>query len=155
MAAEVKHLAGDYADQKSATIAAIRTYCDKKRIIRNTAEKEKEAYEKMISPHKANLTGLPSVQNPKAGEDILLNEIDKLDELHRRLRSAREYTAWFEPAWESLTDTERFVLSEFYMGENQKSGATYRIMGEHGYSRRTVERIRQRAIKHLGNLLFG
>ena len=63
--------------------------------------------------------------------------------------------AWFEPAWSSLTDTEQHILSEYYMGDNQKSGATYRLMNELNYSESHVERLRSYALNHLRSMLFG
>ncbi len=72
-----------------------------------------------------------------------------------RYSQAIEYMAWFEPVWSSLTDTEQHILSEFYMGYNQKSGATYRLMSELSYSERKIKQMRSDALQHLQILLFG
>ena len=63
--------------------------------------------------------------------------------------------AWFEPAWSSLTDSEQHILVEFYMSDNQKSGATYRLMSELNYSESHIERMRSNALNHLRSMLFG
>lgn len=82
-------------------------------------------------------------------------QIDKLDILRERYSQAIEYMKWFEPAWSSMTDAEQRILSEFYMGDNQKSGATYRLINELNYSESHVERLRAAALNHLRGLLYG
>lgn len=81
-------------------------------------------------------------------------QIDKLDILRERYSLAIEYMAWFEPAWANLTDAEQHVLSEFYMTDNRKSGATYRLMNELNYSESHIERLRSNALNHLRSLLY-
>ena len=80
--------------------------------------------------------------------------MDKLDILRERYSQALEYMSWFEPAWSSLTDTEQHILSEFYLGDNQKSGATYRLMSELSYSESHIDRLRGNALNHLRSRLY-
>ncbi|MFA5638385.1 MAG: hypothetical protein WC961_05845 [Anaerovoracaceae bacterium] len=148
-------IAWKYIDKSAASIAAIRDYNAMRVIINNTPEEIKAVYEKMTAPRSPNLSGMPSVRNPQSGSDRLAFQIDKLDILRERYSQAIEYMTWFEPSWSSLTDTEQHILSEFYMGDNQKSGATYRLMDELNYSERKIEQMRSNALKHLRILLFG
>lgn len=94
------------------------------------------------------------MDHPPAGADKLAAQIDKLDILRERYRQAIEYMDWFEPAWSSSTDTEQRILSEFYMTDNQKSGATYCLMDELRYSESHIERLRSNALNHLRSLLY-
>ncbi len=144
-----------YINKNAATVAAIRDYNNMRFIINNTPEEIKNVYEKMCAPKTPKLSRMPSVRNPQAGGDKLAAQIDKLDILRERYSQAIEYMAWFEPAWSSLTDTEQHFLSEFYMSDNQKSGATYRLMTELCYSESHVERLRSNALNHLRSMLFG
>lgn len=144
-----------YINKNAATIAAIRDYNNMRFIINNTPEEIKDVYEKMSAPRTPKLSGMPSARNPQAGTDKLAAHIDKLDILRERYSQAIEYMAWFEPAWSSLTDTEQHILSEFYMTDNQKSGATYRLMDELNYSESHVERLRSNALNHIRSKLFG
>jgi len=144
-----------YINKNAATVAAMRDYTNMRFIINNTPEEIKEVYEKMSAPRTPKLSRLPSTRNPQAGADKLAAQIDKLDILRERYSQAIEYMAWFEPAWSSLTDTEQHFLSEFYMSDNQKSGATYRLMTELNYSESHVERLRGNALNHLRSMLFG
>lgn len=109
----------------------------------------------MVLPRSPKLSGMPTARNHQASTDKLAAQIDKLDILRERYSQAIEYMAWFEPAWASLSDTEQYILMEFYMNGNQKSGATYRLMDEFNRSERTVERLRSSSLNHLRSLLFG
>lgn len=144
-----------YINKNAATIAAIRDYNNMRFIINNTPEEIKDVYEKMSAPRTPKLSGIPSARNPQAGADKLVAQIDKLDILRERYSQAIEYMKWFEPAWSSMTDAEQRILSEFYMGDNQKSGATYRLINELNYSESHVERLRAAALNHLRGLLYG
>ena len=143
-----------YINKNAATVAAIRDYENMRFIINNTPQEIKDVYEQMISPRSPKLSGMPSIRNPQAGTDKLAVQIDKLDILRERYSQAIEYMAWFEPAWSSLTDAEQHILSEFYMTDNRKSGATYRLMDEMSYSESHIERLRSRALGHLRSLLY-
>jgi hypothetical protein len=144
-----------YINKNAATIAAIRDYNNMRFIINNTPQEIKDIYGNMASPRIPKLSGMPSVRNPQAGADKLVTQLDKIDILRGRYSQALEYMSWFEPAWSSLTDIEQHILSEFYLGDNQNSGATYRLMDELSYSESHVERLRSRALSHLCSLLYG
>ena len=148
-------IAWKYLDKKNATITAMRDYESMRTIINSTPDEIKDLYEKMTAPHTPSMTGMPPSKNPQAGTDKLVEQIDKLDILRERYSSAVEYMAWFESAWGTLNDTEQHILREFYMGKNQNSGATYRLMSKLGYSERQVERLKNKAITRLTILLYG
>ena len=148
-------IAWRYINKNAAVIAAARDYHSMRFIINNTPDEIKEVYEKMTAPRMANQTGLPPVRNPQSGADKLVAQIDKLDVLRERYGAAVEYMSWFEPAWSTLTDTEQQILSEFYMSNDLRSGATVRLMHKLNYSESHVERLRSNALKHLRMLLFG
>jgi hypothetical protein len=86
---------------------------------------------------------------------MLAASLDELDVMQERYRQAIEYTGWFEPAWASLTDDEQLVLREFYMGENQRSGAGARLEARLNYGHAQIERCRKKALSRLSLLLFG
>lgn len=144
-----------YINKNAATVAAIRDYENMRFIIINTPQEIKDVYSQMISPSGPKLSGMPSARNPQAGADKLAAQIDKLDILRERYSQAIEYMTWFEPAWSSLSDTEQKILAEFYKTDNQKSGATYRLMHELNYSESHIERLRSDALTHLRTLLYG
>jgi hypothetical protein len=148
-------IATKYINKNAATVAAIRDYNNMRFIINNTPQEIKDVYEKMASPRSLKLSGMPSARNLQAGSDKLAEQMDKLDILRERYCQAVEYMAWFEPAWYSLTDAERRILSEFYMNNSQRSGATYRLMDEMNYSESHIERLRSNSLNHLRSILYG
>ncbi|WMJ86745.1 hypothetical protein [Anaerocolumna sp. MB42-C2] len=148
-------IASKYINKNAAAVAAIQDYNNMCFIINNTPQEIKDVYEKMVLPRSPKLSGMPTARNHQASTDKLAAQIDKLDILRERYSQAIEYMAWFEPAWASLSDTEQYILMEFYMNGNQKSGATYRLMDEFNRSERTVERLRSSSLNHLRSLLFG
>ena len=82
-------------------------------------EEVKSAYEKMGGVSSPQLDGMPRSHNPQASEDRIIKGIDEIDVLKERYRQAVEYMAWFVPAWEELTEDERYVLEAFYGEDNQ------------------------------------
>ena len=148
-------IAWKYLDKTSATIAAMRDYDSMRAIINNTPDEIKETYEKLTSPGKSAVTGLPSAHNPQAGAEKLAAQIDKLDVLRDRYSSAVEFMAWFEAAWGTLSDMDHRILREFYMGESMRSGANARLQSQLNYSEPYIEKLRHKALSRLSLNLFG
>ena len=93
--------------------------------------------------------------SPTAGQDKLIDRIDRIDVLRHRYENALEYMAWFEPAWNSLTDNEQHILNVSYTGENLRDGARERLANELCYTERHIDRLRSKALDRLKVLLFG
>ena len=148
-------IAWKYINKNAAAIAALRDYDSMRVIINNTPDSIKELYTRLTSPRGPNLSGMPTAHNVYASQDSIAAQVDKLDLLQERYSTAIEYLKWFEPAWVTLSDTEQHILREFYMTGNRKSGATYRLMHELGYSERTIDRMRSNALNHIRLLLIG
>jgi hypothetical protein len=103
-----------YLDKRSATIAAIKDYDSMQFIINSTDDEIKRTYEKMTSIGSPKWDGMPRTHNPQAGEERLINAISEIDILKERYRQAVEYMDWFKPAWEQLSDDDRYCLETFY-----------------------------------------
>ena len=145
-----------YLDKRSATIKALGDYSSMKYIIDSTDEKTSEIQERMTSVGSPRMTGLPSAHNPQAGEDRLVKAIDEIDVLKERYRQALEYMEWFTPAWEELSEDERFVLEEFYWGtEEYQTDAVYAICERFNIERSSAYNKKNRALDKLTLLLYG
>ena len=73
-----------------------------------------------------------------------------------RYRQAIEYMSWFRPAWEQLTDDERFLLESFYGDVNSYgSGAASYIASHFGIEQSSAYKRKNRALDRLTVLLFG
>ncbi|TES51700.1 hypothetical protein E2L07_15385 [Halalkalibacterium halodurans] len=145
-----------YLDKKAATINVLKDYSSMKYIIEHTDEDIATLNEKMTSPASSVLNGMPSTHDPKTGEKRLIATINEIDVLKERYRQALEYMEWFQPAWDELTEEERYVLTEFYLNEEQKQiDAVYNICEHFNIERSSAYNKKNRALHHLALLLYG
>ena len=144
-----------YINKKSATIEAMKDYENMKHIIAVTSQEVKDEYDAIINVSSAKITGMPKTNNPKAGENKMVQGIDKINIMQERYRQAMEYMDWFDPSWKMLSEEEQFILREFYTQGNLKSGATARISIKYNYSPRHIERLKYKALERLMFNLYG
>ena len=145
-----------YLDKRSAAVDALKDYGSMKFIIGHTDDEIKRAYEKMEGISSPQLDGMPRSHNPQASEERIVKGIEEIDVLKERYRQALEYMAWFLPAWEELTEDERYVLQTFYGEDNQYgASAIYDICDRFGIERSSAYNRKNRALSHLVTLLFG
>ena len=145
-----------YLDKRSAAVDALKDYSSMKFIIGHTDDEVKSAYEKMGGVSSPQLDGMPRSHNPQAAEDRIIKGIEEIDVLKERYRQAVEYMAWFLPAWNELTEDERYVLATFYGEDNQYgASAIYAICDRFGIERSSAYNRKNRALSHLAILLFG
>jgi DNA-directed RNA polymerase specialized sigma subunit len=150
------HVSWTFLDKRSATINAIRAYNDMEVIIENTPDKIREKETLKLSPTTAQLSNMPPLlPDPKRGEARLVAIIDGISNMYERYRQAKEYMAWFNPAWNALEDIERTILTEIYQSSSMRSGASVRLEAKLNYSRSQVDRMRSKAVMRLSRLLFG
>ena len=143
-----------YLNKKDAAVNALKDYGKMKHIIDHTEEEIQRVYSRIAGVGSPAIEKMPSANNPQAGEDRMIKGIEEIDVLRERLRQAKEYMAWFKPAWSQLSEDERYVLDMFFMGESQESGA--RMVAEHySVDRSTAFRRKSRAVDHLAALLYG
>lgn len=148
-------IAMTYIDKRAATIEAMKDYENMKHILASTSQEVKDEYEDIISLSGVSIDGMPKAHNPKAGENKIVSGLDKINVMRERYSQAVEYMKWFKPAWKLLTDDEQFILKEFYMNGNQRSGASARIELRLAYSARQVDRLRHKALEKLIRSLYG
>ena len=141
-----------YIDKRQFTISAIRDYNLMKTIITAAPErtKGKNEVEEDSVHSKQNATAIGKAPYTRAE-----GPIGNIDLVEKRYMDAVEYMEWFSPAWESLKEQDKKILSEFYMGENRRSGASVRLQHALNYSDRHLDRLRASALDELGNLLLG
>ena len=86
----------------------------------------------------------------------ILNGIEEIDILKERYRQAVEYMDWFQPAWDQLTEDERYVLDTFYSDTNcYGSNAAYYIASHFHIEQSSAYKRKNRALDRLTVLLFG
>ncbi len=145
-----------YLDKRSAAIEAIRDYNSMQFIIKNTEAEIAAERDKMSGLSSMAMDGMPHAHNPKACEDRLVHGIEEIDILKERYRQAQEYMAWFQPAWDQLSEDEQFVLITFYGDSNTYgSNAVYDVMRYFDIEHTSAHKKKSRAVDHLTVLLFG
>lgn len=146
-----------YLDKRGAAINALKDYRSMAYIIDHTDEEIANIHDNMTSIGSPTFSNTPSnVSNPQSSEIRLIAAIDEIDVLRERYRQAKEYMEWFQPAWDALSEDERYVLEKFYCTDEEKQiDAAYDIC-EHFYiERSSAYKKKNRAIHHLSRLLFG
>ena len=145
-----------YLDKRSAAMDVLKDYSSMRFIIEHTDEEIKAAYEKMGGTGSMPPDGMPHRRNPQAGEDRIIKGIEEIDVLRERYRQAVEYMEWFLPAWEELSEEERYVLETFYGEDNEYgSSAAEKIADYFQIERASAYRRKNRALEKLTILLFG
>lgn len=144
-----------YLDKKGAVIRVLKDYNSMKFIIDNTDDEIKGLQDRMCSVASPSLNGMPKVHNPQAGEDRIIKVLDEIDVLKERYRQAVEYMDWFKPAWDSLTEDERYVLETFYTDEDAGTGAVYVICDQYHIERFSAYNKKNRALDKLVVQLYG
>ena len=145
-----------YLDKRSATIAAIKDYESMQFIINNTDAEIKRTYEQMTSVGSPKWDGMPRTHNPQAAEERMVSAIAEIDILKERYRQAVEYMEWFKPAWEQLSEEDRYCLETFYGDSNTYgSSAAYYIAEYLNIEQPTAYKRKNRALDRLTVLLFG
>ena len=149
------NVAWNYLNKYSATITALQDYSSMRYLLNITPQEIKDVYDKLYYPRSARPAGMPSAHDPASGEETLVNSLGAIDVLQERYMQTVEYLRWFEPAWSMLTNMEKEILKEFYLGSNRRSGANARLQKKLGYSKQHIERLRAKALSRLAWLLFG
>lgn len=99
---------------------------------------------------------MPHACDPKAGEERIVSAISEIDIIKERYRQAIEYMDWFKPAWEELTDDERYCLEIFYGDSNSYgSNAAYYVAEYLHIEQPTAYKRKNRALDRLTVLLCG
>lgn len=147
------HICWSFLDKKRATVSALEAFTSMEFIINHTDDEILKVRTGLEGVGAQNLSGMPKAGDPQASEDRLVNGIAEIDVLKERYRQAVEYMSWFKPAWEQLSEEERYVLELFYLSDS--TGAAEWIAEELGIDRKTAYVKRTRAENHLSTLLYG
>ena len=145
-----------YLNKKDAAVNALKDYGKMKHIIDHTEEEIQRVYSRIAGVGSPAIAKMPSANNPQAGEDRMIKGIEEIDVLRERLRQAKEYMAWFQPAWDALSDDDQFVLDAFFSGGNEYGGGAADAVAEHFcIERASAYRKKNRALDNLTTLLYG
>ena len=127
------------------------------RIIQNYESAIEKVQSRMLSGHSSVVSLAPrSTGTVSPDEERIAESIDAIDVIKDRYRCATEYMSWFMPAWDTLNDTERFILSELYQnGNTTRSNLISNLSRELYLERAQIYRRKDKALEHLTLLLYG
>lgn len=148
------HISWSFLDKRKAAISAIQAYPSMDFIIRNTDEDILKVRTTMEGVGSPSMDGLPHAHNPLTAEDRMITSIEEIDTLKERYRQAKEYMAWFKPAWNQLAEDDRYVLETFFMGDDE-NGAGDEVADYFQIERASAYRKKSRAVDRLTSLLYG
>ena len=144
-----------YLDKKLAAVEAMQDYHDMEFIIANAPDDVADVRAQMTAVKTPTPSDMPrSGSEPHAGEARLAASLDEIDVLKERYRRALEYMAWFRPAWDALTDDERFILSEFYRQDASKTEAVGNVCDKLHIERTCAYKRKDAALLRLTVLLY-
>ena len=146
-----------YLDKRNAAINALKDYEGMNYIIQTAPSEIAATQECMTGIGGLALSDMPKgPHNPHAAEDRIVKAMDSISLLNERYRRAEEYMAWFLPAWQMLSEQERFVLSRFYMDDESKQVDSVGEICERFHIERTsAYKKKDRALSRLTLLLYG
>ena len=149
------HISWSFLNKRDATKEAVRAYNSMKFIVSHAEEEIKEVRLRMGGATAPALDGMPRTHNPQSRENSLLAGIDEIDVLKEQYRQALEYMEWFRPAWEQLSEDERYVLDVFYMNGDESGAGIDMIMRHFNIERRSAYNRKNRSLVRLSVLLYG
>lgn len=145
-----------YINKRAATINALRDYPSMQRIIDSYYVDTAEIHEFLTAPGTASFVQPRKTPNPQTSENKLAKILDLIDIVDERYKQAIEYMAWFNPAWNALSEEDRYLLTEFFMCEDTSREEIIRaISNRMGYEKTALYSRRDKAIGKLALLLYG
>ena len=145
-----------YIDKRAATINVLKDFNSMCRII--------DSYPYDTEEVKAFLTGtnittpvqLKEQSNPRASENKIAATLDLAEVVEKRYQQAMAYMLWFKPAWDGLSEENRYLLTEFFLREDTCRAETLqRVIHHLRFERTAIYNRRDQAIAALARLLFG
>lgn len=144
-----------YVDRRAAAINALRDYQTMEAIIDNTPHDLKAIEADLPSLSSPAMDGSRHAFNPTASEDKILRHLERIDNRTRKYLQAKDYMDWFNPAWQALSEDERWMLEVFYLSEDERRNAVDDICEHFAIERSTAYNRRKTALDHLTVLLYG
>lgn len=146
-----------YLDKHNAVINALKDYESMNDIIQTAPSSIVAIQESMTNIGNRALSDMPKkAHNPHLVANRNAKAVDSINCLNERYQLAVEYMAWFQPAWQVLSEDERFVLSRFYQcNEKKQIDNVYDICDYFHIERTSAYKKKDRALYHLTLLLYG
>ncbi|MCI7550720.1 MAG: hypothetical protein PUK40_03700 [Actinomycetaceae bacterium] len=149
------HVMTRYLDTRKAAILALQDFPLMEAAANQADQIAGQLREDLTSPVSPRIDGMPRHPDPRAGENRLAATLDTIDLLAERRHQARQYMAWFLPAWALLSEDDRFVLEGFFLAEGSQDERVMAISDHFYIERDSVYRRKNRALDRLADALYG
>lgn len=151
------NIAWQYLDKRSATVSALKDYESMKSIAAQAPDELAKLRQQMMRINSPAMSDMPRDPfDPHSGEARTVRTLDALEALSAKYQQALSYMAWFQSAWETLTEDERYVLECFYMKEEQHQADHVSEVCETFHIERTsAYKKKDRAVSRLSLMLYG
>lgn len=143
----------DYFDRHKTTVAILRDWRDQEWKMIKDADKIRALNAKMTAVGSASADRIPLKGGGSRQEERLCAAIDRKTIAENGLRRAQEYLDEITPAWERLSDEERYLLEKRYIDHGEGNGIRD-IMKEYHIQKTEAYDRCSRALDHLSRLLF-
>lgn len=151
----IDHPLWDYFDYKKAAINVLQDYGIQATLAEQGDPHAQILRDDLTHTPSPRFDGAPGGGNPKAGENRIVHILDHIDALERRRKRADAYLDWFNPAWNLLSEDERFVLECFFLDGLSSEDAALKV-GEHFYiERASAFQKKNRALTKFARALYG
>lgn len=144
-----------YVDRRAAAVNALRDYQTMEAIIESTPDDLKAIKADVPGLSSPRLEGSRGCFNPQASEERIIRHMERIDNRTRKYLQAKDYMDWFNPAWEALTDEERWMLETFYLNDDDKRNAIDEICYRFSIERSSAYNKKNRALERFAALLYG
>lgn len=144
-----------YIDRRAAAVNALRDYQTMEAIIASTPDDLKANKADVPGLSSPKLDGTRGCFNPHASEERIIRHLERIDNRTRKYLQAKDYMDWFNPAWEALTDEERWMLETFYLNDDDKRNAIDEICYRFSIERSSAYNKKNRALEQFATLLYG
>lgn len=149
------HISFKYFDTTKATQEVLKDFKPMLAIISNTQNKLDSISEDMSSISSKQISDMPK-SFTFTQEDKYAELIDKKLFLADRYREALAYMDWVRPAWEALSDDDRWILSNCFFDNNVFSDFKINeIMNKFAVERTTAYKLKNNAVERMRFYLFG
>jgi DNA repair exonuclease SbcCD ATPase subunit len=89
-------------------------------------------------------------------EDAMATAMARKEDLQEKINGYTRYFILFDPAWERLTDKERYILKEFSLyPKREKQKAVDHICDRYGVEVAQVYNLKRDALNRFKRLMFG
>lgn len=146
----------NYLDKRNGTENVLRDFKDQDYILKTFEQNIKSLEADMENLRLIAYDDPTGLRTKQTSESHIIQCMEEIDAVRQQKKEAEEYMAWFLPAWEQLSEDDRFVLRTFYIdGQNYGSNAAQTVMEHFHIEQSSAYNKKNRALIRLTNLLYG